>query len=346
MAFFVDEVQIVVSSGSGGSGKLSFRREKFNPRGGPDGGDGGRGGHVIFCQSHNAQTLLTYRYKKKFKADSGKPGGGQLQHGADGKDLVLKVPQGTVVKDHQGCILADLTDLKEVVLLKGGRGGRGNAFFKSSVNQAPQEVQKGEQGQTEALILELKLVADVGFLGFPNAGKSLLLSSVSAARPKVADYPFTTLRPHLGVVSWRGSSFVVADIPGLIEKASQGKGLGLRFLRHLERVKAFVHLIDISPMAEREAWKAYKSLNQELKKYDQRKLDSGEAGYKKLSDKKQFVALNKVDTLSHEECLELKNFFQKQGVSVDLISASTGGGVQALLDKIGETLKGSVCKKK
>ncbi|MBE8162546.1 MAG: GTPase ObgE [Bdellovibrionaceae bacterium] len=333
---FIDEVSITVASGSGGSGAVSFRREKHVPRGGPDGGDGGRGGDVVFSVDHNMRSLLNYRFTKFYSADSGGKGGGQHSQGADGKPLVLEVPPGTIVKDENQRILVDLSDQSKVILLGGGRGGKGNSFFKTSVNQAPRHAQPGEPGGSLKINLELKLIADVGLLGFPNAGKSTFLSVVSKAQPKIADYPFTTLKPQLGVVGWREKSFVLADIPGLIEKAAQGKGLGFQFLRHVERNQVLLHLIDVSEFAERPAWQAYEALNAELSEYDKRR-QSTNVEHKKLSQRPQIIVLSKVDLATNLE--ELKKPFLEKGLLVFEVSSMTKLGISKLLDHIAKVLE-------
>lgn len=332
---FIDEVSINVSSGSGGSGAVSFRREKHVPRGGPDGGDGGRGGNVVLSVSHNMRSLLNYRFTKFYGAQSGGKGGGQHSQGADGDDLVLEVPSGTLVKDEEGRILVDLSDQAAVVLLGGGRGGKGNSFFKTSINQAPRHSQPGEPGGSLQITLELKLIADVGLLGFPNAGKSTFLSVVSKARPKIADYPFTTLKPQLGVVGWRDKSFVLADIPGLIEEAAQGKGLGIQFLRHVERNEVLLHLIDVSQFAERTPWDAYQALNKELLDYDNLQITKNKT-HKKLSERTQIIVFNKIDLAINRE--EAKQPFVDHNLPVFEISAMARQGIQELLDYIAEVL--------
>jgi GTP-binding protein len=249
---FVDEIQLKVTSGHGGPGRVSFRREAKNPRGGPDGGDGGAGGDVIFRTNPNLNSLLHLKFKKVMAAENGFPGQNKNMTGRDGQSLEIEVPYGTLIKDMNGHILADLSDANPFILLKGGRGGKGNAFFKTSVNQAPTHAQPGEPEQVAEIQLELKLIAHVGLIGFPNAGKSTLISRISAARPKIADYPFSTLVPHLGVVRLdEERTFVVADIPGLVPGAHKGVGLGVQFLRHIERTKLFVHLIDLNPLSGR-----------------------------------------------------------------------------------------------
>jgi GTP-binding protein len=263
----IDQAKIFIKAGDGGSGILSFRREKFVPKGGPDGGDGGKGGDVYFQVDWSLNTLLEFRYKKHFKAQKGKPGSGALKTGKSGDDLYIPVPPGTTVKDISGEVLADLVEEGQIWLAaKGGRGGRGNAHFATPTNRAPRRYQPGEVGEEDTLNLELKLLADVGLVGLPNAGKSTLLSRLSNARPKIADYPFTTLEPHLGIVSaGEHKSFVMADLPGLIEGAHAGKGLGLRFLKHIERTRVLVILIDItSSDPERDV----ETLETELREYD------------------------------------------------------------------------------
>src|SRR3989337_1963612 len=252
MVKFVDEGKIYVKSGRGGKGCVSFRREKFVPRGGPNGGDGGNGGSVILIARQNMSSLLDHRYKQHYKAENGEHGRGKDQHGKNAPTLLVPVPVGTVVKDFfTGEILGDLTeDGDTLVVAKGGRGGRGNARFATPTNRAPRYAEPGEEAEERTLLLELKLLADVGIIGFPNAGKSTLISRISAARPKIADYPFTTLIPNLGVVSYNeGKTFVVADIPGLIKGAHEGTGLGIKFLRHIERTKVLIHLIDLFPIS-------------------------------------------------------------------------------------------------
>ena len=331
---FVDEVFIDVSSGQGGPGCVSFRREKFAPRGGPDGGDGGRGGHVIFKTSSRVHSLLDLKIKRKYFANNGGSGSGQLRTGADGQDLIITVPVGTVLKSSEGDLLRDLDHEGEFEFLKGGQGGRGNHFYKSSVNQAPSVAQRGLPGQKKSLKLELKLLADVGIIGFPNAGKSTFISHISAAKPKVADYPFTTLTPQLGVVRHgEESHYVVADMPGLIKDAHRGIGLGTRFLKHIERTKCFVHLIDASGMSGREPLKDYKDLRQELVAYDS--LNTDTFGYKKLQTRREIVALNKVDVLNEEQRSEIEKQFCDEGIDVLFISAATGVGLKDLTNQMG-----------
>ena len=325
---FIDEAKITVSSGGGGRGCVSFRREKFIPRGGPNGGDGGRGGDVVFIADRNLSSLLDFRYKRKYEAGRGGHGEGNNRHGKDGEIVTLKLPVGTLIKDlTTGEPLADLiADGEEFVAVKGGRGGKGNAHFKSSTRQAPRFSQPGEEGEEVELKLELKLLADVGVIGFPNAGKSTLISSISAAKPKVADYPFTTLVPHLGVVKWGDyGSFVIADIPGLVEGAHEGKGLGTRFLKHIERTRVFIHMIDLSPETGRDPADDYNVINGELEKFNP-----------ELAHRPQVVALNKTDiTEAASIADELLKFFAGKGIKVFKISAATGDGLKELIDYAG-----------
>ncbi len=329
---FVDELEIKVVSGHGGTGWVSFRREAMVARGGPDGGDGGKGGDIIFQTSPNSNTLIDFRDRKTYSAENGHPGAKQNRSGADGQPLVLKVPRGTLIKLKESQqVIADLTDHQEIVLLKGGRGGKGNTFFKNSVNQAPENAQPGEEGQELELILELKLIADVGIIGFPNAGKSTLISRISAAKPKIADYPFTTLTPQLGVVRMDDeTSFVVADIPGLIPGAHLGVGLGIQFLKHIERTRVFVHLIDVSGMSGQDPWDSYQEINHELKMYDE--TYQGKEGFHPLSSRQQIVVFNKIETLSSEDLEKVQNkFAQKTEIQPMSISAVTGKNLKELL---------------
>lgn len=331
---FIDEVQISVSSGRGGPGSVSFRRESFAPRGGPDGGDGGKGGDVIVRTSKHLNSLMDFRANKKYSAQSGQPGAGANCSGPAGEDLILLVPEGTIIRDETGNILIDMTDRTEHLLLKGGRGGKGNAFFKTSVNQAPEHAQPGEEGESLEIKLELKLIADVGIIGFPNAGKSTLISRISAARPKIADYPFTTLAPNLGVVKAADfKSFVVADIPGLVKGAHQGVGLGIQFLRHIERTRLFIHLIDVSGMSGREPLRDYEDINEEIRMYDE--ANEGKDGFFPLSTRPQFVVLNKIDTLSADELRrQIAEFKKATGLTPFAISGVTGKGVKELIQEV------------
>lgn len=319
---FIDYVKINVRSGSGGAGSLHFRREKHVEKGGPDGGDGGRGGHIILKGSTQLWTLLHLKYTKHVKAFDGKGGEGGRRSGSIGKDIILEVPLGTIAKDSEtGEQLFEITEEgQEIILLKGGRGGLGNDHFKSATNQTPQHAQPGESGLEAWVILELKVLADVGLVGFPNAGKSTLLSAVSAARPEIADYPFTTLVPNLGVVAYRDyKSFVMADIPGIIEGASQGKGLGLRFLRHIERNSILLFMV---PASSEDINAEYQTLLQELRLYNP-----------SLLDKKRLLAISKADLVSPEERKEIsKNV--PEGISHLFISAITQEGIEQLKDDI------------
>lgn len=319
---FIDKATVTVIAGDGGDGKLSFRREKFIDRGGPDGGDGGDGGSIIFVASRNQNTLAAFRYEKELRAQSGNAGEGRRKHGRSADDLRVLVPVGTAVLDEAGEILADLAiDGQEAVLAKGGKGGFGNAHFVSSTRQAPRIAEKGEPGEQKALQLELKMIADAGLIGLPNAGKSTLLSVISNARPEIADYPFTTLVPNLGVVDIEGASgLLFADIPGLIEGAAEGKGLGDEFLRHVERTAVLVHLVDAY---QEDVAKAYKTIQQELKAY---KID--------LSNRPQVVALTKVEGLDKEiigdQLAKLKKVAPR-GTTLMAISSQSKQGVPELL---------------
>lgn len=321
---FVDYVTISVKAGDGGRGCVSFRREKYVPRGGPNGGDGGRGGHLIFMAVDKLNTLLDLRYQREYKAERGQHGMGKKMHGKNGKDLIIHVPVGTLIKDaDSGDVLIDLDrNGMEALIAKGGRGGLGNAHFATSTRQAPRFAQKGEEGETRHLILELKLLADVGLIGFPNAGKSTLLSVISSARPKIADYPFTTLTPMLGVVKLEDyRSFVVADIPGLIEGAHRGVGLGSQFLRHVERTSILLHLVDISDMGEGDPVENYEKINKELELYSP-----------ELIKKPQVVVGTKLDIAVNKERLDRLAYYCKTtGIDFFLVSAVTGEGIKRLL---------------
>lgn len=329
---FTDYVKIIAKAGNGGDGAVSFRREKYVAAGGPDGGDGGKGGSVYFEVDQDRNTLIDFRYQKKFKAENGKNGEGAHRYGKSGEDLVVKVPLGTIVKEAEtGRVLADLSELRQKeLILAGGRGGKGNSHFATSTRQAPRFSQEGEKGEEKELILELKLLADVGLLGFPNVGKSTLLSVVTDATPKIADYHFTTLEPNLGVVKGEyGDSFVIADIPGIIEGASQGIGLGIQFLRHIERTRLLLHVIDVSGIEGRNPVQDFNTINEELKQYSE-----------KLSQRKQIIVANKVDSMQDETLYqELEKMAKEKGLEIYKISAATNQGVKELMIRVSEVLK-------
>ncbi|MBO8158709.1 GTPase ObgE [Thermosyntropha sp.] len=326
---FVDYAKIYVKGGDGGNGIVAFRREKYVPMGGPSGGDGGRGGNVIFVADEGLKTLMDFKYKKHFKAGRGEHGQGKKMHGRSGEDLIVKVPVGTVIKDDgTGEIIADLAEHgQEVIVAKGGRGGRGNARFATSVNRAPTISENGEPGEERWIRLELKLLADVGLVGFPNAGKSTLISRISAAKPKIADYPFTTLVPNLGVVETKNKdTFVVADIPGLIENAAEGAGLGYDFLRHIERTKVLLFVLDTAQTEGRDVLEDYQVLRRELEKYKP-----------ELLLRPYLIVANKMDIPEAKENLEkLKKL---EPGKVHPISAVTGEGIEELIEKTYELLK-------
>jgi GTP-binding protein len=323
---FIDYIKVYCRSGKGGAGSVHFRREKYLPKGGPDGGDGGKGGDIIMKGNSHMWTLLHLRYTRHLRAENGEPGGGQRSTGASGKDVVIEVPLGTVARDAvTGEVLGEITEHdQELVLLRGGRGGLGNDHFKTSTNQTPKYAQPGEDGQEAEIILELKILADVGLVGFPNAGKSTLLSVISAAKPKIANYPFTTLTPNLGIVSYRDNrSFVMADIPGIIEGAAEGKGLGLRFLRHIERNSALLFMV---PIDTDDIKKEYEILLKELSKYNP-----------ELLDKKRVLAITKSDMLDDELIEEVKKTLP-ENIPTVFISSVTGKGIPELKDKIWQAL--------
>ncbi|KXB60268.1 Obg family GTPase CgtA [Gemella haemolysans] len=330
---FLDEVKIFVRSGDGGNGLVAFRREKYVPKGGPAGGDGGRGANVVFIVDEGLRTFMDYRYQKKFVAPNGENGMSKGMHGRKSKDLYLKVPPGTVIRDTDtGEVLADLVEHEqEVVVARGGRGGRGNCRFATPSNPAPEIAENGEPGEERNLTLELKLMADVGLVGFPSVGKSTLLSITSKAKPKIADYHFTTLAPNLGVVETKDHrSFVMADLPGLIEGASQGVGLGHQFLRHIERTKVIVHVVDMSATDGRDPYEDYKIINQELAEYNMR-----------LLERPQVVVANKMDIpVACENLKEFKKHLENDGEEVDIveISAFTRSNIDNLLYKISDIL--------
>ena len=329
---FTDYVKIYAKAGDGGNGAISFRREKYVAAGGPDGGDGGKGGDVYFEVDPNSNTLIDFRYKKKFKAQNGNNGEGSNKYGKGGEDLTIKVPIGTVIKDATtNEVLADLSqEGQRELVLKGGRGGKGNTNFATSTRQAPRFSQDGENGEEKELILELKLLADVGLIGFPNVGKSTFLGRTTSATPKIADYHFTTLEPNLGVVKTDyGESFVIADIPGIIEGASEGVGLGLQFLRHIERTRLLLHIIDVSGSEGRDPVDDFNKINAELQKYS-----------KKLSKRKQIIVANKIDSMQDESLYnELEKMAKENNIEIFKISAVTGEGVSELIKRVAELLK-------
>lgn len=320
-----DEAMITIKAGNGGDGSASFLREKYRPKGGPDGGDGGKGGDVYFKVDHSTHALSNFASQKYFKAENGEHGRNKKQTGKSADDLYLKVPPGTLVKENT-MVLADLTQLDQVYkAARGGKGGLGNVHFKSSTNQTPKQTTKGGRGEEKNITLELKLLADVGLVGLPNAGKSTLLSVVSNARPKIADYPFTTLEPNLGVVNFQDKSFVVADIPGLIEGASKGRGLGIKFLKHLERTRVLIHILDINSP---DLYKDYTSIRKELEVWN-----------KELTQEKELVVLNKIDTLLPKEANQISvKFAKKLKKPVFLISAVSKIGVEEILSEIDKLL--------
>ena len=326
---FVDYALIEVHSGNGGNGAVTFRREKYVPKGGPSGGDGGNGGNVIIRTNANLHTLLDFRYKKKYKAGNGNIGGSSLKDGKNGDDVIVEVPVGTVIKDSKTeKVLFDLDKKnEEVILAKGGKGGKGNSKFATPTNQTPRFAENGKPGENKKVILELKLIADVGLVGFPNAGKSTLISKISAAKPKIADYPFTTLEPNLGIVRYKDfQSFTVADIPGIIEGASEGKGLGHKFLRHIERTRIILFLIEIT---SENLNKDFEILLKELKSYSP-----------KLIQKKILVALSKADLVDAEKVKgALKTKFSGISGETFIFSAITGQGLSELLDALWQNLE-------
>ena len=325
---FVDEAKVKVKAGDGGNGCMAFLRQKFAPHGGPSGGDGGRGGHVVIRATRQHNTLLHFRHKPEQKAERGRHGEGSNRTGRNGQDLVLGVPVGTeVIDDATGVKFADMVDYgQEVVVARGGRGGRGNARFATSTNQAPRRADPGEPGEQLDLRLELKLLADVGLVGFPNAGKSTFISRISAAHPKVADYPFTTLEPHLGVVSFdEFDSFVVADIPGIIAGAHEGLGLGLRFLRHIERTRILAHLIDVSDFSERDPVADYQVVVKELASFSA-----------KLAQEPMVVVATKADAVQDTSRVDaLRRFCEDTKMPFFVISSVTGEGIDELKRYLG-----------
>jgi GTP-binding protein len=329
---FIDEAKIYVKAGDGGDGSAAFRREAHVPRGGPAGGDGGDGGDVVLVADEQLSTLLDFKYQQHYRAKSGEGGRNKDQYGAAGESLIVKVPVGTLVTDiDTGETLADLTEPgQRAVIGKGGKGGRGNIHFKTAWNRAPRHFEPGTPGEERTVRLTLKLLADVGLLGYPNVGKSTFISAVSRARPKIADYPFTTLTPNLGVVSVGESRhFVLADIPGLIEGAAEGAGLGHRFLRHVERTRVLLHLLELSPDPTRDPLRDHDTLNAELAKYDPA-----------LAERPQIVALNKIDLTETKEAYPaLKDTFAQRGIELHALSAVTHTGLQPILEKLWRVLR-------
>jgi GTP-binding protein len=332
MRGFIDKAKIYVKGGDGGNGCVAFRREKFVPKGGPSGGDGGKGGDVVLVADRNVHTLLDFKYRRHYRAENGKHGEGNKRTGRSGKDLIIKVPVGTVVKDAEtGKVIGELTEHgQRLVVARGGRGGRGNAAFATPTRQAPDFAEPGQPGEERWIELELKLLADVGLIGFPNAGKSTFISRVTAAKPEIADYPFTTLRPILGVAKVGDFSFVIADIPGLIEGAHKGRGLGHEFLRHVERTKVLLHLIDLSDNT-RDPKEAFEVINKELKLYSP-----------ELLEKPQIVVGTKIDALQNRDVIEkLKNYFESKGYPFFAVSAVTGEGIDELMKYVAGILRES-----
>ncbi len=326
---FVDQAKIYIKAGDGGDGAVSFHREKYVAAGGPDGGDGGKGGDIVFVVDDNISNLIDFRYKRKYVAEKGQNGGGKNCSGRNAPDLVVKVPRGTVVREiKSGRILADLSTDEPAVIAHGGKGGRGNAHFATSTRQIPKFAKPGFRGDEYEVMLELKLIADVGLVGFPNVGKSTLISVVSAAKPKIANYHFTTLTPVLGVVKIEeGKSFVMADIPGLIEGASEGVGLGHEFLRHVERCRLIVHVIDVSGSEGRDPIEDFKAINHELENFSM-----------ELAEAPQIVAANKSDMATHEQVERLRNYVEDQGLLFYEISAATTKGTKELMYGVWERL--------
>jgi len=317
---FIDEAKVFVKSGDGGDGCLSFRREKYIEFGGPDGGNGGKGGDIVVVGTKSLNTLVDYRFKKHFKAKKGRSGSGRNRTGASGEDLTLKLPLGTEILINDE-IIADVTSDDKIILFPGGRGGKGNINFKSSTNRAPRKTTPGEKGYESDIVLRLKILADVGLVGFPNAGKSSLLRKISAAKPKVADYPFTTLEPKLGVVRANDDEVVVADIPGLLSGAHKGNGLGFQFLKHIERCKSIIHLIDVT---NEDIFNEYKIICEELDKYDQ-----------SIKKKKKIIALNKCDLITDSQIKKIKKDFENElQNNVYMISAISGYGIEKITKQI------------
>lgn len=329
---FIDEALIYVKAGDGGKGCVSFRREKFVPRGGPDGGDGGKGGDVVIVADKSCNTLLSFKYRQHYVARRGKHGQGGNKTGADAANLVITAPVGTIIKDaHDHSLIADLAAPGDChVLARGGMGGKGNAWFATATHQTPRFAQEGTKGEERWIKLELKLLADVGVIGLPNVGKSSFIARVTRAKPKIADYPFTTLVPNLGVVQYApDASFVIADIPGLIPGAHLGAGMGIRFLRHIERTSVLLHILDISAEDYTSAWDDYRLINEELGHY-----------HKELPNRPQVVAINKIDLPRTKERLEeARETFKNKGIEVLVFSAATGEGTKEIINKLAEQIQ-------
>lgn len=329
---FVDYAKIIIKSGNGGNGAATFRREKYVAAGGPDGGDGGKGGDVYFVVDPDSNTLIDFRFTKKFKAEDGQNGSGSHRFGKSGEDIYIKVPLGTIVKDAEtGKVIVDMSNKgQQELILKGGRGGKGNSHFATSTRQAPRFAIDGEKGKEKEIILELKLLADVGLLGFPNVGKSTILSRVTKATPKIADYHFTTIDPNLGVVKTEyGDSFVLADIPGIIEGASEGVGLGTQFLRHVERTRLLLHVIDVAGTEGRDPVDDFNKINSELEKYSE-----------KLASRKQIIVANKIDSMQDEENFKaLEKLAKEKDLEIYKISAVTGEGLNELFNHVAKLIK-------
>mgnify|MGYP005763807647 FL=1 len=320
---FVDIAKIKIKAGNGGDGAVAFHREKYVASGGPDGGDGGKGGDIIFVVDDNLATLADFRYKRKYAAKNGLPGGGDRKHGKNGEDLEIRVPRGTIIREqNSGAVMADMSKTERFVAAKGGKGGWGNMHFATPTRQAPRFAKPGVPGEEWEVSLELKLLADVGLIGYPSVGKSSLISVVSQAKPKIADYHFTTLSPNLGVVYMgEGNSFVIADIPGLIDGASDGVGLGHEFLRHIERCRLLIHIVDVSGFEGRDPKEDFENINKELKKFNP-----------ELADKPQIVAGNKIDMAEPEQIDDFKNWIEAKGLEYHSICAPISEGTQELMN--------------
>ena len=343
---FVDEFQIVLHSGNGGTGCISYRREKYLPRGGPDGGNGGKGGDVIFKVNPHLTSLIDLTRKKIYHAENGQPAGSNKKTGRNGKNLILQIPTGTLLKDENGQVLYDLcSHTDQICLLKGGLGGKGNHFFRNSKNQAPSFAQTGQKGEEKFIHLELKLIADIGLIGFPNAGKSTLLSQISEATPKIGDYPFTTLQPHLGILKLPQRQDIdpitIADIPGLVIDAHKGVGLGHNFLKHIDRSQALTYVLDA--LSEREPISDYQALQKEILCYQKDKKTSNTDTLPPLLQRPYIVALNKIDALSSDQLKQILATFQKNNIPIVPISAKNGLGLQSFFKQI-EDIAGKISR--